>query len=56
MENLKDKIEELLNTKILKIEVWKADDNINDEYTYKIMFHGNINEMRSLFDYNDNEQ
>jgi hypothetical protein len=50
MENLKTKIEEVLKTKILKVDVIKTDDNKENEYQISITFNGNLNDMKSLFD------
>lgn len=51
MENLKKKIEEILETKIIKISVSHEEDNKDDEYQISITFNGNIKELRSLFDF-----
>lgn len=56
MENLKEKIEELLNTKITKTTVVKSNNSKENEYEISITFNGNLIEMKSLFDitaYND---
>lgn len=53
MENLKKKLEELLETKIIKVSTLKTDTNKDDEYQISITFNGNLIEMKSLFDYNE---
>ena len=53
MENLKKKLEELLETKIIKVSMHKTEANKDDEYEISITFNGNLVEMKSLFDYDE---
>lgn len=54
MENLKEKIEELLKTKIIKVSTLKTyQNNDDDNYEISIAFNGNLIEMKSLFDCNE---
>jgi len=40
MENLKKKLEELLETKIIKVSTHKTEANKDDEYEISITFNG----------------
>jgi hypothetical protein len=42
---MKKKIEELLETKIIKVSTIKTDTNKDDEYQISIMFNGNLIEI-----------
>ena len=53
MKNLKEKLEELLETKIIKVSTLKTDTNKDNEYQISITFNSSLNEMKSLFDYNE---
>jgi len=47
MENLREKLEKFLKTKISTI---KTDINKDDEYQISITFNGNLIDMKPLFD------